>query len=107
MSNEPDGKVKRMANGGRVLDRNSAVSLGLLASLVVVAIALWTYLDKRFTALHAKLDAMDRKIYSFETQTADRWKGAQMKIWALELERANKDKDLVVPDPWEISRIED
>ena len=110
----------KVAAGGSIgmpnnttIDRNTAISIGLLVTLVGGVIAIVMFINSQFAALkmdyssrfrtiELTLSQMNTKILRFEYGTEDRWKGKDMKIWALELQRDNP--ELVVPDPWVVQR---
>jgi len=84
-----------MANGNGI-DKGTKISLALVVMVVGGLFSLWAYLDQRF-------DGIEAKIAEFEHRTEDRWRGTDMRVWALELERLNREIDLHVPDPYSVT----
>ena len=74
----------------------------MLLALIAGVISIVGYAATRFNDVEIKLHDIELKLIDMEYRTADRWRATDMKVWSFELERSNKDKDLVVPDPWAI-----
>jgi len=107
-----------MANGNGAgssvrLDKNTAISISLLAVVIAGLLGLLGYIDSRFREIQRMtemrfetisetLSIIDKRLIDFEHLTGDSWNGIHMKVWTNELERQNRDIGLKVPDPWTI-----
>lgn len=86
------------ATTDRVISKSTLLPIGFV--LVLLGGALW--LNNKLVNLDHSLDLIDLRLKGIEEDLArgidDRWRGADMKVWAMLLKAENP--ELVVPDPW-------
>ncbi len=85
---QKDNNARHLAG----LDKGTTISIGLL----IVVLGAVVYLSQWMARVDAKLESLDGKISDVrERETADRWRGHDMRVWAASLGAMNP--DLKVP----------
>lgn len=85
------------------IDNNTAITVGSAAAVIAVVVTLawgqssWqTSIDLRLNNALDRIEKIDDKLVG---KSANGWHKPNQKAWARELRAANKDLDLVVPEP--------